>query len=75
MMRWLVVFLHVDADGDEAGLFHAIEGPTALGALAHVTKRGDAPKTWHYAQAIPWPEGANDTPTAMNEWAKSVGWT
>jgi hypothetical protein len=74
-MRWLVVFLYVDEDGDDAGLFIAIAGEgTPLEAVRHVIKNGDAPEGWHFSQATPWPEGANDSRDAAIAWHETVGW-
>ncbi len=75
-MRWLVVFLYDDEDGDEAGLFLAIEGSCSpLEAVRHVIKGGEAPSRWHFAQAYEWPEGAANGHEAAHVWAQSVGWT
>lgn len=74
-MRWLVVFLYVDEDGDEAGLFVSAEGTgSPLEAVRYVVALGDAPEGWHFAQAYTWPEHAGDSKEAAIAWQESVGW-
>lgn len=74
-MRWLVVFLYVDEDGDEAGLFVALEGTDSpLAAVRHVIRNGEAPTAWHFAQAYAWPEGAANGRDAAIAWSEAVGW-
>ena len=74
-MPWLVVFLYVDADGDEAGLFVSVKGTgSPLAAVRHVVAQGDAPDGWHFAQAYAWPEGAANGHDAARAWAEAQVW-